>query len=160
MKIYNNYIKNQSFINYLELNLSYFVSEYDQVDEDKLQESLQWLDSNESPWKCVLDNWRIVFAARRKELSCLEDKNLLKIFEKWNHYKNPQGFQLILCDFDCLKLTDLKLNLEDWKQFIQIIENCTEAKKTDKTALDYLEIIRSVDPNSNQGNYFFLSSHI
>lgn len=75
----------------------------------------------------------------------------MKIFDDWSLYKNPQGFELIDIDFDCLGLSEFELNYKVWKRFFKIIKNIVEIKKNDDTALMYQDLINSTSPTPSKG---------
>ncbi|XP_036144984.1 uncharacterized protein LOC118646384 [Monomorium pharaonis] len=89
--------------------------------DNKIQESIKWLDENVAPWELVLQNWLLTFDIRRKDLNNFEEKTLHDLLNKWPILKHPQGHQLIIQDFDTMNLSKVNLDLNIWQQFMDVM---------------------------------------
>lgn len=66
--------------------LQCFLFFIEKVDE-KVLESVKWLEDNEAPWTEVLLHWSATYnlRERKKDLYNNQDKDLSNIFSKWTH---------------------------------------------------------------------------
>lgn len=58
---------------------------------------------------------------RHKDLNNLEEKTLQNLLNKWSILKHPQGYELVIQDFDKMNLSKVKLTFNIWQQFINTI---------------------------------------
>lgn len=77
---------------------------------NEVQESIKWLEENLAPWQLVIQHWSITFDARRKELDNYKENTLCNFLNKWPILKHPEGYQLIVQDFDKMNLSKVKLD--------------------------------------------------
>ncbi|XP_039306130.1 uncharacterized protein LOC113005950 [Solenopsis invicta] len=89
--------------------------------DQKVQDSMKWLDENVAPWELVLQHWLTTFDIRRKDINNFEEKTLHNLLNRWSVLKHPQGYQLIVQDFDTMNLSKVKLDLNIWQQFVDVI---------------------------------------
>ncbi|XP_039302929.1 uncharacterized protein LOC113005941 [Solenopsis invicta] len=113
--------------------------------DQKVQDSMKWLDENVAPWELVLQHWLATFDIRRKHINNFEEKTLHNLLNRWSVLKHPQGYQLIVQDFDTMNLSKVKLDLNIWQQFVDvIIKHSTCNIKNDEVNL-MLQKLRNKD---------------
>lgn len=112
-------------------NITHFVYTAPQEVDRKVQESIKWLDENVAPWELVLQHWLLTFDIRRKDLNNFEEKSLNTVFNKWSVLKHPQGYQLIVQDFNTMDLSKVSLNVNIWMNFVDMIITHTSYAKHD-----------------------------
>lgn len=120
-----------------------------------MQESIKWLDENVAPWELVLQHWLATFDIRRKENNNFEEKTLHNLINRWSVLKHPQGYQLVVQDFDTMNLSKVKLDLNIWQQFVDVIIKYSTCNiKNDEVNL-MLEKLKNKD--ISDGNSLFNS---
>lgn len=70
-----------------------------------MKESVKWLDENVAPWELVLQHLSTTFHIRHKDLNNIEEKTLYNLLNKWSILKHPQGYELIVQDFNKMNLS-------------------------------------------------------
>lgn len=126
----------------------------EKVDE-KILESLKWLEANEAPWTEVLLHWSATYDLRKKDLYNNTDKNLSNIFSKWVHYKHPHGYNLITQDFSKMSLSNVTLTELNFKHFFNVILQNFSINPKDDDGYEMLDKLKKEDLN-NGFNFFSL----
>ncbi|XP_055707145.1 uncharacterized protein LOC129804099 [Phlebotomus papatasi] len=65
-----------------------------------IMESVQWLHQNSEPWDDVVCKWKITSSWRIQEFKRDSDASLESFLNKWPICKNPEGFNLMMIDFE------------------------------------------------------------
>ena len=118
--------------------------------DPEITSSIQWLKENaNAPLKEVaLSHWERTAGLRTREFINCEDKNLVKIYQKWPILHQTNGFTLIISDFNYLQFTKIEINNYNWNKFFQSIKNlCDERKKDERTK--FLENLLNEENLSN-----------
>lgn len=131
-------------------NFLFFIENVD----EKVLESMKWLETNEAPWTEVLLHWSATYDLRKKDLYNNQDKDLLNIFSKWTHYKHPQGYNLINQDFNKMSLSNVALTESNFKRFFNIILQNFSINPKDNDGCEMLNKIKKEDLNN--GIYLFI----
>lgn len=122
--------------------------------DEQTVNSMKWLEANEAPWTEVLLHWSITYNLRKKDLFNNQDLNLLIIFSKWTHYKNPQGCELIIQDFNKMSLSNVVLSKSNFQYFFNIILENYSINPKDDNGCEMFDKIKREDLNC--GIYIFL----
>ncbi|XP_071575617.1 uncharacterized protein [Temnothorax nylanderi] len=101
------------------------VTEENDIINELCEESVQWLKYNQAPWELVLEHWNKCYTIRVKDLKQFEEKNLATIFDKWQLFKHPQGYELIALDFENMNVSKINLNYDTWFNFFTIVKQNT-----------------------------------
>lgn len=125
----------------------------EKVDE-KVLESIKWLEANEAPWTEVLLHWSATYDLRKKDLYNNQDKDLPNIFSKWTHYKHPQGYNLIIQDFKKMSVSNVALSESNFTHFFNIILQNFSINPKDDDGYQMLDKLKKEDLNN--GTYFFI----
>ena len=82
----------------------------------------------------IEDDWRSTFEYRH---NLIKEKKweINQIFEEWEILKQPTAIKLMTIDYDCLKLPQVTLNYENWKDFIDFILEEEEIKSGEISSL-------------------------
>lgn len=121
---------------------------------NEVQESIKWLKENLAPWQLVIQHWSVTFDVRRKELDNYKEKTLYNFVNKWSILKHPEGYQLIIQDFDKMDLSKVKLNFDIWQQFMDIIIKYSIYNAKDDEVNLLLEKLRNEDVSTS--DYLFI----
>lgn len=122
-------------------NILFFIEKVD----EKVLESMKWLEANEAPWTEVLIHWSATYDLRKKDLYNNQDKDLSNIFSKWTHYKHPQGYNLIIQDFSKMSLSNVTLSESIFKRFFNIILKNFSINTKDDDGNELLDKIKKED---------------
>lgn len=115
---------------------------------------MKWLDENFAPWELVRQHW-LAFDIGRKDINNFEEKTLHNLVNRWSVLKHPQGYQLVVQDFDTMNLSKVKLDLNIWQQFVDVIIKYSTCNiKNDEVNL-MLEKLKNKD--ISDGNSLFNS---
>lgn len=121
--------------------------------DNKVKESTKWLDENVAPWELVLEHWLTTFDIRHKDFNNAEEKTLHNLLNKWSILKHPQGYQLIVLDFDKINLSKVNLTFDIWQQFMDVIIKYSTFNPKDDEINLMLAKLKNEDISI--GNYFF-----
>lgn len=124
----------------------------EKVDE-KVLESIKWLEANEAPWTEVLLHWSATYDLRKKDLYNNQDKDL-SIFSKWTHCKHPQGYNLIIQDFKKMSVSNVALSESNFTHFFNIILQNFSINPKDDDGYQMLDKLKKEDLNN--GTYYFI----
>ena len=130
MIVFVNYNKYYKFLFTIDL-LDFYC-----IIDPEIEASMQWLKENaNAPLKEVtLSHWERTAPLRTRDFINCDDKNIVKIYQKWPILHQTNGFQLIISDFNYLQYTKIEINNENWNTFFQSIKDlCDERKKDERT---------------------------
>ncbi|XP_058443678.1 uncharacterized protein LOC131425641 [Malaya genurostris] len=111
------------------------------------EDAAEWLKLNSEPWTVVLDQWKISYAVRKRDL--LSRKRIPHLFKTYPQYKLQHGFQLIDIDFQ-KSFPESKNGLMQLPYLIPRIAAYISKKACDPSAVYLLERLTDDDANNDK----------
>lgn len=105
----------------------------------------KWLFSNNSPWNRVLDYWKQTNDLRRVEMKDSKLTLVTNFVKECPILEHPDAYQLIHADFESMRLTDVKINAEDWFQFFDNLRELYPLNARDTTAQLLVDLLAISD---------------
>lgn len=112
-----------------------------------VNEGTQWLILNVQPWSTVLDKWPVSFSFRQPLLQ--KQKSAAKLLQKFPHYKEEFGYQLIDKDFASI-YPEAPTELDKLKEVCNAARPFIEKQATDPSASALLKHFDSTSEESSK----------
>ncbi|KAL7291807.1 hypothetical protein TKK_0014588 [Trichogramma kaykai] len=126
---------------------------------ENAESSLQWLKENPctSNWFEVSYHWDESRSLRLQELDSLVEKNISKVFETFKVLAQPQGFELLLSDYDFDQSLQNANNLHNnWPEFSKNLEGLLKKRLKAPHYVELLSYIGTEECTNNTRNLILL----